>query len=200
MIKFKDILKEDKILVPRNLESRDEDYKKIIYKKIQDYIKKGSKGSLNLEGAPIIKLPDNLIKVGGDLDLGNSQIESLGNLQRVEGYLDLGETPIQSLGNLKFVGENLYLFNSKIKSLGNLQKVGENLYLWGSKIQSLGNLQTVGGELDLENNSIKSLGNLQKVGGYLYLRNTPFSQKYSKEEFTQILKDKGIEVKGKIII
>jgi len=200
MIKLKDKLKEEKILVPRHLETRDEEYKRIFYKKIQDYIKKGSKGSLNLAGVPIIKLPDNLIKVGGDLDLGNSQIQSLNNLQRIEGYLDLGGAPIQSLGNLKFIGENLYLFNSPIKSLDNLQIIKGSLYLWGSKIESLGNLRKVGEDLDLENNSIKSLGNLKMVGGNLRLKNTPFSKQYSKEEFIQMLKDKGIKVKGKIFI
>jgi len=129
-----------KILVPRHLETRDEEYKRIFYKKIQDYIKKGSKGDLDLHKAPITKLPDNLIKVGGSLDLLGSQIQSLGNLQKVEGYLDL----------------------------------------WNSQIQSLGNLQIV--ERDL------------------YLKNTPFSKKYSKRKIFQMIKDKGIKVKGTIFV
>ena len=140
MIKFKDILKEEKILVPRNLETRDEDYKRVVYQKIQDYIKQGSKGDLDLSQAPITKLPDNLIKVGG--------------------YLDL----------------------------------------WGSKIESLDNLQTVEKSLSLTSSQIQSLGNLQTVGGYLNLEATPLSKKYSKEEISQMLKDKGIEVKGEIYI
>jgi len=34
----------------------------------------------------------------------------------------------------------------------------------------------------------------------LILQDTPFSKKYSREEILQMLKNKGIEVKGKIII
>jgi len=160
MIKFKDILKEEKILVPRNLEDRDEKYKRIIYQKIQDYIKQGSKGLLNLEKSPIINLPDNLIEVRGNLYLGESQIQSLNNLQIVKGYLNL----------------------------------------WGSQIESLGNLQIVGGFLNLGNTLIQSLGNLKKVERYLSLKNTLLSKKYSRKEILQMLKDKGIKVKGKIYI
>jgi len=160
MIKFKDILQEEKILVPRHLETRDEEYKRVIYQRIQNYIKKGSKGNLYLFRTSFTKLPDNLTKVGGNLYLYNSQIESLNNLQIVEGNLDLNY--------------------SKIKSLGNLQKVGENLYLYGTPLESL--------------------GNLRKVGVNLYLQNTFFSEKYSKEEILQMVKDKGIEIRGKIHI
>jgi len=104
MIKLKDILKEEKILVPRNLENRDEDYKRIIYQKIQNCIKNGSKGNLYLSKSPIIKFPDNLVKVGGNLDLWKSQIKSLNNIQIIEGDLDLNRSQIESLGNLQKVG------------------------------------------------------------------------------------------------
>jgi len=154
------VLKEEKILVPRHLENRDEEHKRIFYKKIQDYIKNGSRGDLDLFKAPITKLPDNFIKVKGTLNLGVSRIKSL--------------------NNLKIIEKSLYLFDSQIQSLGNLQFVGENLYLLGT--------------------SFKSLGNLRFVGGDLYLQSTFFSKKYSKEEISQMLKNKGIEVKGKIFI
>jgi len=180
VIKLKDILQEEKILVPRHLEGRDEEYKRITYKKIQDYIKKGSKGNLNLYKVSITKLPDNLIEVGGFLNLWESQIYSLNNLQEVRGYLNL--------------------YNSKIQSLGNLQKVGEYLDLEKTSLKSLRNLQKVGGDLWLKNTSIKSLDNLKVIEGDLYLRNTFFSEKYSREEFIQMIKDKGIEVKGEIYI
>jgi hypothetical protein len=70
-----------------------------------------------------------LYSVGGSLDLGNTQIESLGNLTSVGGYLSLRNTPIQSLDNLTSVGSHLDLYGSSIKSLGNLKSVGGNLYL-----------------------------------------------------------------------
>jgi len=180
MIKFKNILQEEKILVPRHLETRDEEYKRITYQKIQNYIKKGSKGDLDLSKSPIIMFPDNFQEIGGNLNLFNSKIQSLGNLRKVKGFLDLGFSQIQSLGNLQEVGGSLYLGYSQIKSLGNLQKVGRYLYLDNSKIESLGNLKT--------------------VEGNLFLRDTPLSKQYSKEKFTQMLKDKGIEIRGRIII
>jgi hypothetical protein len=65
----------------------------------------------------------------GDLNLRNSQIESLGNLTSVGGDLELDNTPIESLGSLTSVGGNLYLYNTPIESLGNLTSVGGNLYL-----------------------------------------------------------------------
>ena len=67
--------------------------------------------------------------IGGDLNLSDTSIESLGNLISVEGYLDLYNTPIESLGNLTSVGSWLSLEKSSIKSLGNLTSVGGNLDL-----------------------------------------------------------------------
>ena len=114
-------------------------------------------------------------RIGGDLYLMDTQIESLGNLQSVGGYLNLRNTQIESLGNLTTVGGNLDLMDTPIESLGNLT--------------------TVGGSLDLRKTSIKSLGNLISVGGSLDLKSTPISKKYSKEEIRQMVK-----VEGEIII
>jgi hypothetical protein len=111
--------------------------------------------------------------IGGDLDLRETPIESLGNLTSVEGNLDLRETPIESLGNLTSVGGDLYLLRTPIESLGNLQSVGGDLALGDTPIESLGNLTSVGGDLNLSDTSIESLGNLTSVGNSLNLRNTP---------------------------
>ena len=67
--------------------------------------------------------------IGGDLDLRETQIKSLGNLQSVGVDLDLLRTPIESLGNLTSVGGNLDLEKTPIESLGNLKSVGNTLYL-----------------------------------------------------------------------
>jgi hypothetical protein len=72
----------------------------------------------------------------------------------IGGDLNLRNTPIQSLGNLQSVGGNLYLENTPIQSLGNLESVGGDLDLENTPIQSLGNLESVGGYLDLENTPI----------------------------------------------
>ena len=105
-------------------------------------------------------------KIINDLNLGGSNIESLGNLQSVGGYLNLKGTNIESLGNLK--------------------SVGGSLDLYGTNIESLGKLESVGGYLNLCKTNIESLGNLEYVGGELDLRRTRLSQKMTKEDISNI--------------
>ena len=119
---------------------------------------------LQLKGNP-------LYSIGGDLDLFNTPIKSLGKLTSVGGYLDLENTPIESLGNLTSVGDGLSLYNTPIKSLGNLTSVG--------------------GFLHLNNTLIESLGNLTSVEGGLYLVNTPISKKYTEEEVREMVNVEG---------
>src|ERR1019366_5863451 len=97
------------ILIPRRIEGRAERWKIIIQRQIQQYIKNGSVGNLILNNTPIEILPDNLIKVGGNLYLHKSNIRSLGNLELVGGYIYLNQSKIESLGKLKSVGSYLDL-------------------------------------------------------------------------------------------
>ena len=53
------------------------------------------------------------------------------------GDLDLHDTPIKSLGNLQSVGGSLYLLRTQIESLGNLQSVGGFLDLRRTQVKSL---------------------------------------------------------------
>jgi hypothetical protein len=95
MIKLLDILNENKtkILVPRRSpEERAKNYLIATQKQIQQYIKDGGKGDLNLGNTPITSLPDNL-KVGGYLYLENTKITSLPNNLSVGGFLNLENTP-----------------------------------------------------------------------------------------------------------
>ena len=130
MIKLKDILFEDsnKILVPRRLEKRKEDQKRIALQKIQQYIKNGSKGSLDLRNTPITSLPDNL-EVEGNLYLNNTLITSLPDNLKVGRYLNLYNTPIISLPNNLEVGGYLNLRNTPITSLPDNLKVEDDLHL-----------------------------------------------------------------------
>ena len=117
MIKLLDILRENKILVPRrSKEERQKNYLIATEKKIQQYIKDGSKGDLNLHGTPIKSL-GNLTSVGGNLDLGDTLIKSLGNLTSVGGDLGLYGTPIESLGNLTSVGGELDLLGTPLSTM-----------------------------------------------------------------------------------
>jgi hypothetical protein len=128
-MKLKYIL-ENKILVPRrSKEERAKSLASIHYKQIQEYIKNGSEGGLDLIGTPLKILPPNLIRVGGYLHLEKSQITSLNNLEYVGWSLDLNNSQVTSLGNLEYVGGSLWLEDSQITSLGNLEYIGYNLWL-----------------------------------------------------------------------
>jgi hypothetical protein len=61
MIKLTDIL-ENEILIPRrSKEERQKNYRIVVQKKIQQYIKDGGKGNLDLSNSPVEKLPNNFI-------------------------------------------------------------------------------------------------------------------------------------------
>jgi hypothetical protein len=133
--------------------------------------------------------------IDGDLDLGDTPIESLGNLTSVGGYLNLYGTPIESLGNLTSVGGSLILSNTPIKSLENLTSVGGYLDLRYTPIKSLGNLTSVGGNLVLRHTRIESLGNLTSVDGNLDLEDTPISYEYTEEEIRS-----QVDIKGELYL
>ena len=106
MIKLIDIL-ENKILIPRrSKEERQKNYLIATQKKIQQYIKGGSKGDLDLANTPITSLPNDL-QVGGSLNLKNTKITSLPDNLKVGGSLNLVNTKITSLPNDLKVGGNL---------------------------------------------------------------------------------------------
>ena len=197
-----------KILVPRRSpEERQKNYLIATQKKIQQHIKDGGKGDLDLSNTPIQSLPDGL-EVGGDLDLSNTPIQSLpdglevgGDLNlnncknlkslpdglEVGGDLDLEGTPIQSLPNGLKVGGYLSLSNTPIQSLPPGLKVEGDLFLGGTPIQSLPPGLEVRGGLYLKNTPIQSLPPDLKVGGYLNLKNTPISKKYTEDEIRKMI-------------
>jgi hypothetical protein len=137
MIKLIDILNEiesNKILVPRRPEGRKEKQMDIINKIIQQYIKDGSKGNLNLDNTPLSSLPDNLVKVGGYLNLSSTKITSLPDNLQIGGSFLLFNTKITSLpDNLKVVGK-LDLSNSKINSIPNNLQVDGTLSLYDTPL------------------------------------------------------------------
>ena len=125
MIKLKDILSEaglsniPKILIPRRggVERR-KNYVIAIQRKIQNYIKNGMVGDLDLNGVTITELPDNLTKVGGDLDLSATVIESLpNNLKLIDGTLFLNHSNIQTLPDNLTIGGNLDVHDTDLVKL-----------------------------------------------------------------------------------
>jgi len=83
-----------KILVPRNLEGREEAYKKVCHRKIQNYIKRGGQGDLILLEFPLQHLPDNLQLVNGHLFITHSPLCSLPRGLTVTGSISLVHTEI----------------------------------------------------------------------------------------------------------
>jgi hypothetical protein len=133
MIKLLDIL-ENKILVPRRSgEERAKNYLIATQKKIQQYMKDGGKGNLNLRDTLITSLPPGL-KVGGYLDLYNTPITLLPSGLSVGGYLDLENIKIASLPLDLKVGGGLYLENTKITSLPSGLSVGGDLTLFNTPL------------------------------------------------------------------
>ena len=95
MIKLISFLKEENILIPRrSSEEREKNYKISIQKKIQQYIKDGSKGDLDLTNTPITSLPDNL-EVGGGLNLRNTPISKKYTKEEIKNII------IQQGGDIK---------------------------------------------------------------------------------------------------
>jgi len=122
MIKLLDIL-ENKILVPRrSKEERSKNYLIATQKKIQQYIKDGSKGDLNLTNTPITSLPQDL-KVKGYLDLDGSKITSLPPGLTVGGSLHLRNTLITSLPQGLTVGGSLDLGKTPISKKYNEEQI-----------------------------------------------------------------------------
>jgi len=175
MIKLIDLL-ENKILVPRRSpEERSKNYIIATQKKIQQYIKDGSKGDLDLRNTPITSLPQGLT-VGGDLNLMGTKLTSLPQGLKVGSYLDLQNTLITSLPQGLTVGGNLNLYGTKVTTLPQGLTVGGGIYSYDTEITAL--------PKDL------------KVGSFLDLSNTPLSKKYSEEQIKQMVPG----VKGSIYL
>jgi len=73
--------------------------------------------------------------IKGNLDLRNSNIESLGELTQVNGYLNLFECKdLKSLGNIKKIKDALVLYGCEnLKNLGKLKYCGKIL-IYNSRI------------------------------------------------------------------
>jgi len=138
MISLLQLLKEtqtQKILVPRRSpEERAKNHIIAINRQIQEYIKNGSKGDLDLNNTPITQLPSNLT-VGGSLYLINSKITHLPDNLKVGGGLYLRDTQITQLPDNLEVGGYLDLWNTPITQLPDNLKVGGYIYVDSDKKQ-----------------------------------------------------------------
>ena len=189
------------IINERQLRTIIESEKKISDKKLKAYKETVDELGLDYAAELFDKEPWELIEMGVvesyggeyELHLNGSPIKSLGNLKSVNN-MDLANSDIETLGSLEKVGGHLFLNDCEnLTSLGNLISVGDFLDLKNTQIKSLGNLEEVGDFLDLESTKIKSLGKLKYVGGDLYIKNCPLSDLSDEEIRSQV------EIKGDII-
>ena len=172
MIKLKDILLENtapNLLIPRRIEGR-------LDKMIQQYIKNGSKGDLDLHNMNLTKLPDVLkyVDVGGNFACNHNQLTSLENAP-------------------KSVGGDFYCYNNQLTSLvGAPESVGGNFYLHNNKLTSLeGAPRSVSGGFYCYNNKLTSLiGAPRSVGGDFYCNDN--SVKFTEEQVRAICNVKGM--------
>ena len=103
-------------------------YVKVINRKIQQYIKNGCKGDLNLICSPITKLPDNLTKVGGDLDLYRTKIIKLPENLTVNCHLDICYTNIKELPENLTVNGSLDIGFTEIEVLPQSLIIKDDLF------------------------------------------------------------------------
>jgi hypothetical protein len=167
----------DILVSRRSTEERKKNHIIAINKKIQQYIKNGSKSDLDLHNLPIKSLPDNLTIVGKNLMLTNTEITKLPNdLKIIYGDLDLRSVPITSLSNLKIVYGNVRADYSRMTMLPNGLEVKGDLILYQTPITHLPNNLIVYGNLSLSATLIVFLPDDIIVLGELYLYNTPISR------------------------
>jgi hypothetical protein len=150
-------------------------------KKIERYIKDGSKGDLTLT---LCKSLGDLTSVEGKLTLDKCSIKSLDKLKSVT-TLVIADTLIESLGSLTSVNGNINIQSCpNFNSFGNLTSVnGDLIIMRCPNFNSFGNLTSVNGDLTILGcPNLESFGDLTSVGGSakLFIIETPLYQKYTE--------------------
>ena len=134
---IKEIIKEEidgpGIFVPHDIEGRKDKKKQLDYKKIQDYIKNGSKGNLDLENSQITELPNNL-QVGGSLYLNYTPIQKLPDNLKVVGSLWLHDSQITELPNNLEVHGDLNLFGTLLSKKYSKQEIRDIIKRQGGNV------------------------------------------------------------------
>lgn len=110
--------------------------------------------------------------IKGNLDLGDSSIESLGNIKQIKGYLDLRDEckTLKDLGNIKYIKELRIGIVSDSFKITNLKVIKGDLYLTNSNLKSLGSIKFIQGDCQASGSSLKVFGeNLIAVSGDIIL-------------------------------
>lgn len=149
------------------------------------------KGNVNLSGSNIGMLPMYL-HVHGHLNLAQcTNFNFVGAGLRVDGDLDLSDTQVNKLPNDIMLGGSLYLVNCPITELPEKLTIPGNLFLVGTKIKRLPDGLRVGGDLmvDDEATSMVFVDGMF-VGGEVRCPSSPTYHRHVTEtEQVQVCKD-----------
>jgi hypothetical protein len=154
-------------------------------------------GNLDLEGASIKSLPNNLT-INGKLNLNwTREIKSLPNNLTVRS-LEAQNSNITTIPADIQIIKYLDLSDSEINSLPENFSTNCFVNLQDTSIKSLPNNLTVNNDVTLNGSLINSIPKKLQISGYLDLRNTPISKKYTKDEIRKLIEKNGGSVKGEI--
>jgi hypothetical protein len=133
------VLKQRLLKTRRSPEDRTKNKTVAELQMVRQYIKDGSKGGLELTHTKLTHLPDDLVYVGGTLNLQGSDIESLPiGLTQINGSLGLSKTHITELPSGLSILNHLFLTgNESFESLPDDLEVGGSIYLGGTSLKSL---------------------------------------------------------------
>jgi hypothetical protein len=161
------------ILIPRRTpEERIKNRNVVIQKQIQQYIKNGSKSTLDLYKLPITTLPNNLKNVGGDLLVFESPITALPDGLTIGRDLDARDSKLTSLPNGLVIGRNLDVSYTKITFLPADLKVDNSISIQYSNVEFLPDNLKVKGSLNIRGTRISVLPPGLYVQGHLSLADT----------------------------
>jgi hypothetical protein len=173
---YQKIVESDSVLVPRrSKEERTKNHARAIQQKIQQYIKNGSQGDLDLGNSPVDSLPQGL-KVGGFLILDRTKIASLPRGLEVQGDLFMTKTRITSLPDDLKVHGSLFAPGSLITTLPDGLEIGVSLNLSRTLVTSLPRGLKVGNNLIVREGCLATMPQDLKVGNDLVLVGTPLAK------------------------
>lgn len=175
MIKLSKILQESILTSRRSASEREKNRYISVQKSIQQYINNGSKGDLDLSNLPFsnFKLPNNLMRVNGRLDLRNTDIYELPPTLYVE-RLVLDECPIFKLSDNLTVKYMLSVSRChNLLELPNFKTIGNTLQLNidGSRIKVI-NDNIIVGNLSATYSRLEEIGNNFRAYGTVDLSYT----------------------------
>lgn len=123
----------------------------------------------------------NLISVSGDFhlllpsELKPMKVKNLGSLKFVGKDVDVCNSDIESLGDLEVVNQDLGIMNCpNITTLGKLKYIGGELWAGESSLKSFGDLEYVGGDVFLENTPISRMYSEQEIRKMVDIRGNIF--------------------------